>query len=97
MLRRACPVACTDEVHDLCQMLLKFEEDGEAADLQALLSSLLHTVESAKKEIWSPEATQPSQTVSAMFARSVYNFSISICLGELEVVCHVEVSIFLFL
>ncbi|PSN58313.1 hypothetical protein C0J52_00188 [Blattella germanica] len=51
----------TEEVHNLCRILLKFEMDVEAANLQKLLSNLLHSTDLAKQEIWTPNLMQESQ------------------------------------
>ncbi|KAJ9594733.1 hypothetical protein L9F63_013943, partial [Diploptera punctata] len=66
----------TDEVVGLCRVLLKFEKDKEAADLQKILSSMLRNMDSAKQEIWITDLMQQSQigygpdaTVNSITAR----------------------------
>ncbi|XP_069695776.1 putative elongator complex protein 1 [Periplaneta americana] len=44
-----------DEVHCLCRILIRFENDKEAARLQNLLSDLISLMDSSKEEIWTSD------------------------------------------
>jgi hypothetical protein len=53
-----------EEVQGLCLVLLKFDKDKEAANLQKLLSDLMQDMENSKHEIWIFDVMQQPPMVS---------------------------------
>jgi hypothetical protein len=47
-------------------VLLKFDKDKEAANLQKLLSDLMQDMDNAKHEIWTVDLMQQPQMVSSL-------------------------------
>lgn len=54
----------TEEVQSLCLVLLRFDFDKEAANLQKLLSDLIQEMDNAKHEIWTTDLMEQPQVVS---------------------------------
>jgi hypothetical protein len=68
----------TEEVQRLCRVLLRFDKDKEAANLQKLLSQLIQDMDNAKHEIWTVDLMHCPQMVrSLLYALDLYNCEFS--------------------
>jgi hypothetical protein len=64
-----------EEVENLCRVLLRFDHDKEAANLQKLLSNLIQDMDNAKHEIWTADLMEHPQMVSHL----VYSLDLQKC------------------
>jgi hypothetical protein len=61
-------------------VLLKFDKDKVAANLQKLLSDLIQDMDNAKQEIWTVDLLQQPQMVSSLlYALDFHKSECSIC------------------
>jgi hypothetical protein len=79
----------TEEVQSLCLVLLKFDNDKEAANLQKLLSDLIQDMDNAKHEIWTVDLMQQTQMVRcSVYVLDLHKYEL--CIRVLSyILCHI--------